>query len=160
MRYGYLGMLLAVAPVAMGGCSDQPSQKRPPDKLVEAVAPDIADGWQWSKAELDEATKRAESGDMEAANRLFAYYSVHQDQEKSAYWQDWLFKRGDPGAIEFRAHSLFTSSRERAFGDPRKLTELREAERLWLSVHKAPSDNPFLDKIQTEIAAAENAPRD
>lgn len=157
MKYGYLGMPLAIALVIMSGCSDQPSQKRQPDKLAGAIAPDITDGWQWSKAELIEMTKRAESGDLDAANRLLDYYSVHEVQEKTAYWQDWLFKRGDLGAIEFRVHSLFTSSRERASSDPRKLTELREAERLWMSVHKAGGENPFLNKIRSEIATVEHA---
>ena len=160
MKYGHISIPLAIALAAMGACSDQPSEKRHPDKLAEAIAPDITDGWQWSKAELEETTKRAESGDLNSAKRLFDYYSIHDDRMKAAYWKDWLFKRGDAGAIELRVHSLFTSSRERPFSDPRKLTELREAERLWLSVHKARSDNPFLDKIQAEIAAVENAPRD
>lgn len=121
------------------------------------MAPDITDGWQWSKTELSETTTRADSGDSKAANRLFQYYSIHENEGKRAYWQDWLLKRGDPGAIKLEAHSLFSSSKQRRNGDPRKLMELREAERLWISVHSKAGANPFLEKIRSEIRSIENA---
>lgn len=168
MRYKYATILSAIAFGFIGGCSDRPSQKQQETNSATAKehpadvpkAPDIRDGWQWSKAELAETTTRADSGDLDAANRLFQYYSVHEDQEKIAYWQDWLFKRGDPGAIELRVHKLFTSAGERKPSDIRKLRELQEAERLWVSVNRTGEDDSFLDKIRSEIASVETARAD
>jgi hypothetical protein len=120
-------------------------------------APDIRDGWQWSADEVAALIKRANSGDMKAADRLHQYYSVHEDEAQIAYWEDWLFKRGDPGAIEMRAHRLYSASGKRPTSDPRKLVELKEAERLERSVTADLADNPFLDKMRSEIAVIERS---
>lgn len=122
-----------------------------------AVAPDIRDGWQWSKEEIAALKKRATSGDLEAADRLSQYYSVHEDHVNVAYWEDWLFKHGDSGAIKRRAHRVYSASEERSANDPRKLKELKEAERLWQSATAERTDNPFLDKMRSEIASIEGS---
>jgi hypothetical protein len=121
-----------------------------------AVAPDIRDGWQWSKEEIVALKKRATSGDMQAADRLSQYYSVHEDEVNEGYWEDWLFKRGDPGAIKRRAHRVYSASEQRSANNPRKLRELKEAEQLWQSATSERTDNPFLDKMRLEIASIEN----
>ena len=118
-------------------------------------APDIRDGWQWSAAEVAALTTRAKSGDMEAADRLHQYYSINEDRANTVFWQDWLFKRGDPGAIERRVHQLYSASQKRSSDDPRKLAVLKEAARLERSVTADGVKNPFLEKIRSEIAAIE-----
>ena len=130
------------------------------DAMLEGeqlFAPDIRDGWQWSAEEIAALTKRAKSDDMEAADRLHQYYSVHEDEANIAYWEAWLFKHGDPGAIERRAHRVYSASQERSSDDPRKLRELKEAERLWQSATAERRDNPFLDKMRSEIASIEGS---
>lgn len=119
--------------------------------------PDIRDGWQWPAEEVVALIKRAKSGDMEAADRLHQYYSVHEDEAQIAYWEEWLFKRGDPGAIRMRVHRLYSASEKRPSGDPLKLVELKEAERLERSVTAKGVENLFLDTIRSEIAALEGA---
>jgi hypothetical protein len=122
-----------------------------------AIAPDIRDGWQWSEEEIAMLKKRAKSGDMKAADRLHQYYSVHEDKANMAYWDEWLFTRGDRGAIQNRALSLYSASKERRLGDPSKLAELKEAERLERSVTDNLADNPFLEKLKSEIAFIEGS---
>lgn len=120
-------------------------------------APDIRDGWQWPAEEVAALTRRAEAGDMIAADRLLQYYSVHENDAKIDYWEDWLFKRGNPGAIRSRVHRLYSASKKRSSDDPRKLVELKEAERLERSVTADRADNPFLNKIRSEVAAIEGS---
>lgn len=122
----------------------------------QVFAPDIRDDWQWSAEEIVALTKRAKAGDLAAADRLYQYYSVHEDEENLAYWENWLFKHGDPGAIKMRAHKIYSVAQERSPTDPRKLKELKEAERLWQSATAERTDNPFLDKMRSEIAFIEN----
>jgi hypothetical protein len=122
-----------------------------------AVAPDMRDGWQWSEKEIAALTKRAKSGDMKAADRLLQYYSVHEDEPNISYWEDWLFKRGDRGAAQNRALKLYTASKRRPYGDPRKLVELKEAERLERSVSDGHEDSVFLDTLRSEIASIEKS---
>jgi hypothetical protein len=122
-----------------------------------AVAPDISDGWQWSEKEITALKKRAKSGDMAAADRLVQYYSVHEDEANISYWEDWLFKRGDPGATQNRAFKLYSASKRRRSGDPRKLVDLKEAERLEKSVTDGREDNFFLDTLRSEIASIEKS---
>ncbi|MGD9471420.1 MAG: hypothetical protein AB7G24_04310 [Novosphingobium sp.] len=124
---------------------------------VAVDAPDFSDGWQWSPEELNELTKHAEAGDISAADRLLQYYYVHEDQAKIDYWEDWLFKRGDPRAIRHRAHRLYSASKERPHNDPRKLVELREAERLVRSTTADGDENLFLERIRSEIVAIEGS---
>lgn len=161
MKLGYLAFPLAFALVVQTSCSDRSSQQqepvrniKPPERQqVREVAPDIRDGWQWSAAEVAALTRSAQSGDVAAANKLFQYYSVHEDRAKMTYWEDWLFKRGDPGSTELRVHRIYSTARQRDDDDPRKLAELQEAEQLWLSVHPENMDNPFLDRLRSEIAS-------
>lgn len=122
-----------------------------------AVAPDIRDGWQWSEKEVAALKKRAKSGDMKAADRLLDYYSVHEDEANISYWEDWLFKHGDRGATQNRALKLYSASKRRPSGDPRKLVDLKEAERLERSVTVGPEDNAFLDRLRLEIASIEKS---
>jgi hypothetical protein len=122
-----------------------------------SVAPDIRDGWQWSAEEMAALTKSAKSGDMEAADRLHQYYSVHEDQVNVAYWDDWLFKRGDRGATQNRALKLYSTSKKRPSDDPRKLAELKEAERLERSVSESRDENVFLDGLRSEILSIEKS---
>lgn len=122
-----------------------------------AIAPEVRDSWQWSEDEIATLKKRAASGDIKAADRLYQYYAVYEDEVNVAYWEDWLFKRGDTGAIESRAHRLYSASQERSATDPRKLRELKEAERLWRSVTDERSNNPFLSKLKSEIASIEGS---
>jgi hypothetical protein len=121
------------------------------------VAPDIRDGWQWSTEEIATLSKQAKSGNMEAANQLSQYYSVHEDKVNADYWEDWLFKKGDPGATRVRVHKLYSASKRRSFDDPQKLIELKEAERLERSVTDRREDNTFLDKLRSEIASIEGS---
>ena len=65
-----------------------------------AVAPDIRAGWQWSEKEITALTKRAEAGDMKAADRLLQYYSVHEDEANITYWEDRLLKGGSRRATQ------------------------------------------------------------
>ena len=163
MKHHFLLITLGIAFIYLGGCSDKSQRQFQSEKSIEAetlptdytTAPDIRDGWEWSKADITSLTKRAESGDVQVANRVFQYYSVHEDHKMMSFWDDWLFKHGDPGAIERRSFELETMARKRADGDPRKLEELREAERLWHSVHPSKEGNPFLGKLRAEIASAE-----
>lgn len=120
-------------------------------------SPDIRSGWQWSAEEVAALTRRAEAGNMEAADRLLQYYSVHENRAKMDYWEDWLFKRGDPGAIRQRTQRLYSASEKRPSGDPRKLAELKEAERLERSVAADGDENLFLDRIRSEIVAIEGS---
>jgi hypothetical protein len=122
------------------------------------VAPDIRDGWQWSADEVAALTKRANSGDMEAADRLLQYYSVHEDAARIGYWEDWLFKRGHPGAIRSRAYRLYSASEKRSSDDPLKLIELKAAERLERSV-ATDDEKLFLNKIREEISVLEKITR-
>jgi hypothetical protein len=122
-----------------------------------SVAPDIRDGWQWSAAEIAALTKRTKSGDMEAADRLSQYYSVHEDEANIAYWEDWLFRHGHRGATQSRALKLYSASKERPPNDPRKLVELKEAERLERSVMDGREKNVFLDKLRLEISSIEGS---
>ncbi len=120
-------------------------------------APDIRDGWDWPAKEVAALIKRAKAGDVEAADRLHQYYSVHEDEVNMAYWEDWLFKRGDLGAIEMRVHRLYSASERRSSDDPQKLVELREVERLERLVTAERGKTPFLDKIKSEITVLEGA---
>lgn len=127
----------------------------PPDD--QEVTPDNLDGWRWPAEEVAALTKRAEAGDMKAADTLAQYYAVHENVVKRAYWEDWLFRHGDPGAISDRALTLYMASEKRAPSDPRKLAELKEAERLKKSVTPDDQENVFLQKIRSDIAALEAA---
>lgn len=120
-------------------------------------SPDILSGWQWSDEEVTALTRRAEAGNMEAADRLLQYYSVHENRAKMDYWEDWLFKRGDLRAIRQRAQRLYSASEKRSSSDPRKLAELKEAERLERSVSVNGDKNLFLERIRSEIVAIEKS---
>jgi hypothetical protein len=121
----------------------------------EVYTPDIRDGWRWSAKDVSELIKRAKSGDIEAADRLHQYYTVHEDEAQMAYWEDWLIKRGDKGAMQTRLYRLYSASSNRSSVDPRKLIELKEAERLQRSVTADQADKEFLDRLRSEIAAIE-----
>jgi hypothetical protein len=120
-------------------------------------SPDIRDGWRWSAEEVAALITRAHAGDMAAADRLLQYYAVHENRPKMDYWEDWLFKRGHPGAIRNRAFRLYAASEKRPSGDPKKLAELKETERLERSVTADGIENPFLERIRSEIAALEGS---
>jgi hypothetical protein len=165
MRHNLRFLLTAVVLVIPAGCSDRPAQEQQQGKRkspnerpqVNEFAPDIRDGWRWSAAEVAALNKKAEAGDMGAANRLLQYYSVHEDSAKIAYWEDWLLKRGDPDAIELRANKLYSDAQGRPDNDPQKLALLKEAERLWLSVRHGDKrgDDYFLSKLRSEITSVE-----
>lgn len=165
MRHNFLFLVTAVVVAIPAGCSDRPAQEHKLEKRVNPndrpqmneSAPDIRDGWRWSTAEVTAMIKKAEGGDMDAADRLFQYYSVHEDSAKLAYWEEWLLKRGDPGAIELRANKLYSDAKIRSDSDPQKLALLKEAERLWLSVRPDDKrgDDYFLSKLRSEIASVE-----
>ena len=121
----------------------------------QSYAPDIEEGWQWSAHQVSALTKRAEAGDIEAADRLHQYYSVHENLAKIHYWDEWLFERGDSGAISRKVSRLYSRSKRRKSGDPQKLVELIKAERLEDSVTVDGEENLFLDKIRSEIAFIE-----
>jgi hypothetical protein len=126
-------------------------------ELDTAITADVRDGWQWPASEVAALTKRAESGDMGAADSLLQYYSVQEDESKIAYWEDWLFKRGNPNAIQLRAEQIWWTAHKRADDDPRKLAELREAERLLASAQSESVNDPFLDRLRLEIATLESS---
>lgn len=165
MKHQCTIIAVAVVSVVLAGCSDGSSGGQQRNKAAEPekqesdpiLAPDLRGGWQWPTAEVAGLTERAEAGDMEAADRLYQYYLVHEDGAKIAYWENWLFKRGHPGATERRAHRLYSSAEKRADKDPRKLEELREAERLWASVVRGEGENPFLERMRSEIASIEKS---
>ena len=122
-----------------------------------AVASDIRDGWQWSDKEIAALTKRAKSGDIEAADRLYQYYAVHENGANTAFWEDWLFNHGDRGAIEKRVFRIHKKASKRPNDDPRKLAELQEAEKLLLSVYPEGKGSLFLEKLKSEIASIEKS---
>lgn len=122
---------------------------------MEAYAPGVAGGWDWPAEEVSALTRRATAGDMEAADRLLQYYYSHENEAKMKYWEEWLFERGDRGAIQKRAEALYSASQSRPPSDSQKLAELKEAERLERSVTADGVENLFLDKIRSKIAALE-----
>jgi hypothetical protein len=119
-------------------------------------APDIRDSWQWSNSEVSRLNKLAEAGDIKAASRIYEYYLINENKERAQYWEEWLFRRGDRGIVIKRAYQIHKAALTRGDSDPRKLEELREAERLWKSLNPPPEDNVFLEELRSEIAAAKN----
>lgn len=122
---------------------------------IEAYAPGISDGWHLPAGEVTALTNRATAGDVEAADRLLQYYYANENEAKIKYWEEWLFERGDRGAIQKRAQALYSASQSRLPWDPKKLVELKEAERLERSVTADSDESLFLDKIRSKIAALE-----
>ena len=159
----YVVVALPLMLVAATSCSDGSKHRKEAvenanrDHLpqIRDSAPDIRDGWRWTDTEVEALTRRANSGDMEAADRLLQYYSVHENYPKTAYWEDWLFKRGDPGARSLRAQQLYSTARRRDNNDPRKLSELREAGRLYFSLppERIGIYDYFLNNVKAELAA-------
>jgi hypothetical protein len=121
----------------------------------EISTPDNRDNWRWSAKDVSAHIKRAKSGDIDAADRLHQYYTAHEDKAQMAYWEEWLIKRGDKGAMQTRLYRLYSASSNRSSVDPRKLIELKEAERLQRSVTADQADKEFLDRLRSEIAAIE-----
>lgn len=154
-------MVLAIT-ASCSNSSQKESNDRKGDFLRSSepdnsITSDVRDGWQWPTTEVVALTKRAESGDMEAADRLLQYYSVHEDEQKIAYWENWLIKHGNARSIQLRAEKIWWSAHQLADDDPRKLAELREAERLSASVQSESVDDPFLDQLRSEIASLEGS---
>jgi hypothetical protein len=57
--------------------------------------------------------------------------------------------------MQTRLYRLYSASSNRSSVDPRKLIELKEAERLQRSVTADQADKEFLDRLRSEIAAIE-----
>ena len=159
----WLGRSIALLAIssAIAGCGEphevvhgSQTQSRAPCDHADAIAPDITSGWDWPANEVAALVKRANGGDVEAAQRLWDYYSVHEDRPNSRYWQLWLFKRGDDEAMSFQGSELYYSAKKRPNNDPQKLIQLREAQRIVTLLESRQPDRRSsyeLENIQQEI---------
>jgi len=115
-----LGVLLVT------GCSDDQATNH---DISEEVTTDLVriTNMDWSPTELGHVISAAEKGDIAAAKSLYEYYLVHEDDERTAYWESLLEERGNPDAMERRASITFSRAHALSDHDPKKLDLLNRA---------------------------------